>query len=93
MRDPEVIEELREMARRGSSVCDMVVYLASKPDIGLTRQLVGSYLRAAFELSIGETAGVYGWSYFPGGTWTQEMVEARVMPAILAAREKWDKEQ
>lgn len=91
MLDPDLVEKLRQMAREGTSVCDMIVAISDHLQMGNDFRLpVVMHLRAAFGLGISELSPVGAWSFFPGGTWSREKVEADVMPLILRNRQMWD---
>lgn len=91
MVDQDLVQKLRQMARTGASVCDMIVAISDKLKMGNDIQLlVIAHLRAAFRLGISEVSPVGAWSFFPGGTWSREQIEAEIMPLILRNRAKWD---
>lgn len=83
---------LRTMAASGRSVSEMVHWLFQQipvePSTG--RIQVIAALQQAFGLSIGDASAVGAWRIFPGGTWTEEQVEAFLLPRIHAAEEHWN---
>ncbi|MBM7113370.1 hypothetical protein [Archangium primigenium] len=91
MADPELVRTLRQMARNGASVCDMVAAISDTLRMGNDIRLpVIEHLRAAFGLKLSELSPVGAWSFFPGGTWSREEVERHVKPLILSNRSKWE---
>jgi len=90
--DFELVRQLREMARRGVSICDMALHICEVLGVGNSRMDVIAYLREAFGIGLAELMPVGAWTYFPGGTWSREQVEAEVMPVIMRHREQWDRD-
>ncbi|QRN93037.1 hypothetical protein JRI60_27945 [Archangium violaceum] len=92
MLNSNVVFKIREMAKQGESVCDMVVEICDSLGVGKDARVpVIAHLREAFGLGLAELMPIGAWSFFPGGTWSREEVEAQIMPLIIGSRDKWDR--
>lgn len=90
MLKPDLVLQLRTMAARGSSACDMIITIADTYEGDRELQILTiAYFREAFGIGLKDLMPIGAWSFFPGGTWSREQVENHIMPLIANSREKW----
>ena len=89
--NPTLVAVLRDMARQGSSVPDMlreiIRQLAPQPAQTLT---CAKYLRDAFGSSLHEVKPIGGWSADGNGELSDANLDQLIRPAIIRNRSRWD---
>ena len=85
------MQQLRRLAKSGATVPDLVLHIRDTLNEGDNIGLyVVVYLCETFDLRISEAKPVCAWSFFSGGTWTGEQVNAEIQPLIRQRQENWD---
>ncbi|WP_044640134.1 hypothetical protein [Risungbinella massiliensis] len=81
--DAEIIDHLRQLARNGKSVEEMLRYLIGVLQLTKdSRLIVILYFKEAFLLRLGDISKLGAWNFFEGGTWDIEMIEDEIKPLI-----------
>jgi hypothetical protein len=88
---PEIIDQLRAMARNGDSVPHMLQQLARRLGPQTPSVLtLAKYLRAAFGLSLLDVKPLGGWSADGTGELSDSQVSELILPEIMRHRREWD---
>ncbi len=89
--DSELVAELRDMAREGATVPDLVRRVQRHHGLANGDAFLPIvYLRYTFWIGINQAKDITLGSQFLMGTYSDTEVDQMVMPHILAARERWD---
>ena len=84
---PELLEELRVRIQNRESVVQTMRFLIQRLHLGPgSRLVVIGYFRAAFSIQLSAASKLGAWQFFDGGSWSDEMIEAEMMPLLRSQR-------
>ncbi len=89
--NPAVVHRLRDMARHGASVPQMLreILRSLAPERPHAVTVI-KYIRDAFRLSLAQAKPIAGWFRDGTGDLQDAQLDELVMPEILKNRQKWD---
>ena len=87
----ELIARLRQMARNGTSVRELIQEVRNQQgtDDGLSL-VVDRYLKEAFLLSLADVRHVEGSSCLGGSLYDNNQIDELLLPLIAASRNQWE---
>src|SRR5437762_1540453 len=90
--NPELVDHLRSMARRGATVSQMLRDLVRRagPEPLHPLDLV-KYVRASFGLGLREASPIGGWSVEGNGYLSDAQLDELVDPEVRVHRPEWDR--
>jgi len=89
--DPQLVQDLRQLVKDGHTVPKLVATIQERLDLQDSNVLhcIVCFC-SAFGIGIATAKPLGAWSGFPRGTWSDEKIDAEIMPAIWDNRATWD---